>query len=149
MKAMVNNWISIQPVGATRMIVEVRFGEITKVCNVPDYQAEGLAARLVVSAVRRYVNHRYEILHHYGGHMTHEKKICLQKLRLAFHRQAQFKLEDLPRVLRNWTEALFTIRPGRESKFYDRDIAMLADIVAFADYYTRHPFHNSKNICYA
>ena len=149
MTHMVNNWISIEAASAHRLKVEVRFGEITTVKNVPDYQGEGLASMLVVSAVRRYINHRYEILHRHGGHLTQEKKVCLHKLRLAFHRKARFKLEELPRVLKNWTEALFTIRPGRSSKYYERDIALLADLVAFADYYTRHPFTLSKTIEYA
>jgi hypothetical protein len=149
MSSLVNNWICIESTSATRSDVIVRFGEVTKVLNVPNYQAEGLASKLVTSAVRRYINHRYEILSHYGGYMTYEKKLCLQKLRLAFHKQAPFKLNDLPQVLNNWSDMLFAIRPGRTSQYYQRDIALLADIVAFANYYTRHPFHVTKAISYA
>jgi GNAT superfamily N-acetyltransferase len=144
-----SNWVSIDHCNGNRAKVEVRFGEITQVKNVPDYQAQGLAALLIISVVRRYINHRYEILHNYGGHLTPEKKYALARLRLAFHRKCRFKLAELPSVLNNWSEALYAIRPGRSSKFYQRDISILADLMAFAEYYRHHYFNANKKIDYA
>lgn len=144
-----NNWVSITALTSKRCQVEIRFGEITQVKNVPNYQTEALASHLIVSVVRRYVNHRFEILHHYGGHLTEEKIACLKKLRLAFHQYRKFPLTDLPGVVKGWSDALFIIRPGRESKYYQRDMALLSDLLSFADYYKNRPLNINQFLAYA
>lgn len=132
-------WVRIDRLGNGRSIVRIDIAEETVVRNMPDYQAEAFARNMVIARIKRYVNHRHQILHHHGGYMTPKKRAALQQLKRMLKHSHHWSINDLPRVIHNHAYHLQVIAPGSSSKFCQRDQRLLHDLLAWAEYARQNP----------
>lgn len=129
-------WIVIKETGKGRSVVSIEMGKLTEVRNLPNYHAQAFARLTVLSAIRRFINHRQEVLRNYGGFLTPDKVASLNRLEYAWSGDTAsgWHLAKIAAVVKRYQEDFYTVMPGRSSRFYQSNFRFLSDLLGWAEY---------------
>lgn len=128
-------WIQIKDQGCHQCDVFLNFGNKKALIRLPLAHVDQMCKRLMVNSIRRYVNHRDQIIGKYGGHQNPEALTALTRLKYAFNGSTnRWSLADLPQIIKNWESDLLAISPGPKSKFYKNQTQLLIDLIAWANH---------------
>lgn len=125
--------VRVTPLTEGRVILEMAFtGSKSKQINIPEGWLPNFVRNSILSNIERYVNHRYQILKHHGGYITQRKMESITKLRLRLGQGRNWTQLALAKHILSMREDLIAIMPGFESKFYQKDSQLLADLHKWA-----------------
>jgi len=130
-----NPWLEFTLSPSGKVTMDLNMGnEHRKIGGLKPVAAKSVAKRLIISAIRKYLNHRRKIIFEYGGHRNASIDKSLRNLEYAFlGPTAKWNLEDLPRIIRNWSKDLINIAPNPRSRFYRSQSQFLHDLMAWAN----------------
>lgn len=129
-------WIEIKEMPSGKYILRIQMGTSGKIVkNISREDARSIARRHIISEVRKYVNHRSRIIRKHGGRCNESTLKSITRLQYAFKGSTlRWKLEDLPKIVGNWSNDLINIAPGTSSKFYKKQSQFLIDLISWAKY---------------
>lgn len=128
-------WLQVKYEDGNFCNVYLSFGNKSALLRLPVHQVERVCKRLIVDSVRRYINHRTQIITRFGGQKSNKALTSLNHLDYAFNGPTnKWTLADLPRIIKNWESHLIEIAPGPKSKFYKGQTQFLLDLIAWANH---------------
>jgi len=129
-------WIIITDLGKGKTKVQVEMGNLTEVKNLPDYHALPFARMTVLSAIRRYINHRRQVCEYHGGYLNPSQNLSLNKLEYAWSGEVaqRWDLHKMATVICRYQNDFLNILPGRKSKFHQSHSKFLSDLLGWANY---------------
>tara|TARA_R110002096_G_scaffold129211_4_gene277896 strand:+ start:1617 stop:2045 length:429 start_codon:yes stop_codon:yes gene_type:complete len=130
-----NCWIDIAPTLRGFQSVDISIGVKSQSFEALDMQRAKEAAKIyIVNEIRNYVKHRKHIIYHHNGRLTAGIEKSLNSLSYGFNGSTmKWKLEDMPRIIKNYTPHLLNIMPGPNSKFYKSQSQLVFDLIAWAN----------------
>lgn len=131
---MSNHWIQIDQLAQGTML-KVELGTRSRTFkNISHTEAKELAKREIIAGIRKYVNHRSYVIQKFGSIDMPSKTQSLTRLKYAFSgNTGRWTLEQLPRIIRNWSSDLQNIAPGPRSKYYKSQSQFLIDLLSWAN----------------
>lgn len=123
--------ISIHNIGKNKVILHITMGDqLTKIVNMPTDMAKRYAVRKVAEFIKKFVNHRRQIIMFHGGMCTQEKIMALDRLTYKVNGADRWNYDHLPRIIKGMEKDLLTILPGHSSKYFKSSCEKVADILA-------------------
>lgn len=132
------SYVETTPTHKDKRKVQISIGPELVVKNLPAYQVDSFIALSICSLVKRYANHRLNILKYHSPEPPTKKEREGRDIKIEIAESLvrnfsyKHKLKDLPRVVANHQSQLVAIRPSHLSKYYDHDIHLLQDLTAWA-----------------
>lgn len=128
-------WMQLKEEDGKFCSVFLNFGNKNALVRLPAPEVDQTCKRLLVNSIRRYLNHRKQVISKYGGHKSPRTITALNHLQYAFNGSTnRWSLADLPRIIKNWEADLIEVAPGPKSKFYKSQTQFLLDLIAWADH---------------
>lgn len=125
-------YVNVMNSFAGRSRVMIAIGRKDLVQNVPNYQVEAFVRLQIIKALQRYLNHREQILRHYGGAWTPAKEDTLQYLRRRIDTAPRWASHQIPDTVLQLLPALRAVAPGPPSKYYSEDQRFLHHLEEWA-----------------
>ena len=130
-------WLQVRDRRDNYCSVFLSFGNKHSLIRLPANQVDLQCKRLLINSIRRYINHRTQVIKRYGGHKSPKVLTALNHLNYAFNGSTnKWSLADLPRIIKNWESQLIEIAPGPKSKYYKNQTQFLFDLIAWANHQT-------------
>lgn len=130
-------WVQVTRRANGKCDVRISIGNSTTVRNLKQHMVLPFVQRTIVSAIRRYVNHRQQVLTRHGGYMTPAKQKALFELEYHLGNAQNVRLEKLPIWVNKMLTRMVVIQPGKNSAFYSKYIMIYRDLEAWC--------HNAMN----
>lgn len=111
-----------------RATVTIDLGTRCTVRNLPDYQVAAFVKLQLIRLLKRYVNHRQQILRHHGGHHTHYKELTIASLQRKLGASSRWQAEQIPHIIDRILPELRAIAPGQRSDYYRQNQILLQDL---------------------
>lgn len=127
-------WLQLEEIQPDKYILRIQMGKQNFVYkNITRLDAHGIARRYLIEEIRKYINHRNQIIKRFGGSANESRLKSLKRLEYAFGGSTvKWKFEQLPRIVLNWSDDLVNIAPGVKSKFYKSQSQFLLDLISWA-----------------
>lgn len=124
--------INVLPLDNKRVKLTMNFGNKKEVTTLPQKMVHRYIRRSIVSAINRYINHRYEIMRYYNGYCSDAKMQALLRLRTKMGTAEKWTILAAAKHILAMKDDLAALLPGGSSKFFRNNQRLLEDLTAWA-----------------